>query len=1060
MKKNLSTHKVFGLKPLTVACLMVAGTSTQASTFNANNINLNDGWVWTGGSDSTNYVTPINTQAPNYHRGIDKNLEVSQPKASTGTITGYSSMDEQSTSKLTQAFYHADQDDYANRLRTLKNSIDTRNMRVGVIDSGVNRNNKDMIGANVHNTQIYCLTKEDDNCYLPHNDSAIGEMQTDSAFTHHGSHMASIIAGNNGMTNAQIYSSASVGEKSNGGNQFLMMQQLNKKHNIKIFNNSWGSDNSDAWYTDAQNSDYNRHTGEITYGRNDGKVTNAEVSLAALHDLILNRDALVIKATGNERLRDAHDENLAPLINGDFKKGFITVSSPREDFNSANFCGRTAEWCLAATSSSSNYNNDNSIASYQGTSPATARVTGTAVLVKAAYPWMKNENLVHTILGTAKDFHTDISTTYQALKRVPRLPKGYRGKHSKDSHGNFYIYADRDFQNREIINNHNGKNITLESGWGLLDPETATKGYGGFYWDDIVLDTAGTPVSVFYNDLKGEKGFTKRGAGKLVFAGNNSYRGDSIIEGGTLEVNGNNGQSIIRLNGGELTGHGTVGTVIQTGGSLNNEGNLTIDNDFSANNNSEFKAKFGNMLTINGSAALDGTISLTGEARDGIISQNGSRSTVLRAKNGIRGQYTNQRSNNPLFEITKVEYTPTADTNGNTHSGANTDVQVTARRLPADYVVRSISMMDSGARVASNLDKVLDTLDKKQETTALSTEEKAFANQVFSKFESMTIDKGINTTKSDVEPVLSEINTNQELYKLDPSVYANTAANTIDVSSTNATDLAKKLGNLEDNAIWGGATHQAYDYKLNHSTSHRKTNGINLGGGAKLDAGLTVGAQLETGELSLADSVYEVNNKTKTKMTGVTLGVSKSIADKAQLTGWVQGATTTTESTRHGQVKSGEFNGKVFGTGVQVDGKVKVGEQLEIKPYAFIGHQNYKSNDKYNDGMNTINKLTAKQIQVGVGADVAMQIAPNWEVYSGVQATNTVKKDVKLNTYYTGTDTDVEFESWDTGKNQVKATIGTNYNITPNTQIGINYNHTNGKHNDVSSVGLNFTSKF
>ncbi|MDO4450016.1 MAG: S8 family serine peptidase [Moraxella sp.] len=1059
--KNTQSKKYFTLTPIALACLVAVSGTASANP-----------WWWKprqpvnpapapapapapSVGQNNGYVAPITPTKPNYDRAINQNLVASQPRASAGTRTGYSAMDDINNAQLTQAFFGTDQNGYAARLNNLKNSIDTRNMRVGVIDSGINRNNQDMIGANVHGTQVYCQIKGANNCYLPYDDSGISEMATNVASGHHGSQMASIIAGNNGMTNARIYGSDSIDRNSNGGNQFLMMRRLNDNYGVKIFNNSWGSDNSDTWYRDAQISDYNRNTGAVTYGRT-GRITHAELTLPVIHDLILNRDALLIKSSGNENLNDAHDENLAPLINSDFKKGFITVSSPREDFSQANFCGRTADWCLAATSTSTNHDNNGSLATYQGTSPAAARVTGTAVLVKAAYPWMKNENISQTILGTAKDFNTDMPSTYRGLVQVSRVPTGYRGQTFRDSRGNIYIYGDKGWENRQVIKNHNGKNITWESGWGLLDPEAAAKGYGGFYWDNVVLDTAGTPVSVFYNDLKGDKGFTKQGNGKLVFTGNNSYRGDSIIRGGTLEVNGNNGQSIIRLFGGELTGYGTVGMVVQKGGSLNNEGNLTIDNNFSADRNSEFKAKFGNMITVNGWALLDGTISLTGETRDGIISQNGSRSTVLRAKNGVRGQYANQRSTNPLFELTKVEYTPTANSNGTTSGSTNTDVQITARRLQAGNVVRSVSMMDSGARVASNLDKVLANMDKKQETGTLSDDEKSFASRVFSGFENMVA----TNNATDVSSTLSVVDTNKELYKLDPSVYANTAANTVEVSATNATNFAKKLGNLEERAMWGDVLHQEYDYDLNHSTSERKTNGFNVGVGTKLDTGVVVGAQIDTGKLELVDSVYGINNKTETKLLGLTVGASKSITDKANVTGWLQGANTSTKSNRNGANNSGDFDGRVLGAGVQVASKLNVGSQVEVKPYAFAGYQNYKSNDNYNDGINNINSLSTKQTQIGIGVDAAMMVAPNWEVYGGVQAANTTKKDVKLRTNYAGTSTDVEFEGWDTGKNQVKATIGTNYNITPNAQVGLNYSYTDGKHNDVSAIGANFTMKF
>lgn len=1116
--QNISTQREFCLKPLTIACLMAVGvssayaetthidTSNNHANSNQTAKNLYSRWQspdkdavnrarppiysrWllpppsdntsgggnantgtnTGGTNPkpivgtnignntvSSYVAPTkDLSKPDYTRRVQQTLVNAQPRGSANTRTGYSVMDSANDTNLTQKFYGTSEDGYAERLRTLKTTIDTRNEKVGVIDTGINRNNPDMIGANVHGTQIRCNIAGRNNCYLPNDDSGIVEVPTTFASGDHGNQMAAIVAGNNGMTNARIYGSDSIDRASNGGNQFLMMRKLNEDHDVKIFNNSWGSDNSDRWYRDAQASNYNPQTGAVTYNRY-GRVSNADITLPVIHDLILNRDALIIKATGNERENDAHDENLAPLINNQFKKGFITVSSPREDFDHANYCGRTAEWCVSATSTTQNYANNGRLSTYQGTSPATARVAGTAVLVKAAYPWMKNENIAQTILGTAKDF-TDIanaSPTYRGLIRLSRLPSGYRGNYYTDNRGNFYIPGEKGWENRQIVRNHNGKNLTWEGGWGLLDPESATKGYGGFYWDDVVLDTQGTPVSVFYNNLKGEKGFTKDGEGKLVFTGNNSYRGDSIIKGGTLEVNGNNGVSHMKVVGGELTGFGQVAKVTQTDGWVNNEGNLRIEGDYTTNISKDkdagFKAQFGNMLSVGGKATLSGKLNLTGETKEGIITRNGSRSTVLRADKGIDGKFDTSYSSNPLFELTKVDYTPKADDKGNSSSyGTNHDVQVTAKRLPASHVVRSVSMNESGHAVAKNLDKVLVVLDDKQENGKLDDSEIDFARSVFAGFESMA-----TTTNTLSTPVA-----NRELYRLDPTIYANTASNTLNQSATQAVGFGKKLGNIERGAVWGNVDFQDNDYELNHATSNRETTNYSVGAGTKLDSGVSLGVQLDAGKLDVADEVYGVRNKTNTNLIGLTVGAGKDLGD-VEVSGWVKGANAKTESERHGTNTKGDFDGRVYGVGVQVAKDVQVAPTTSVKPYAFANHQNYKYDGSHNDGLNTINHIKADQTQAGVGVDVAYRPTGNWEIFGGAQVAHDIKKDVKLNTNYTGTSTAVEFDEWDTGKTKASAKVGANYHITPNSQIGVSYDYTNGKHEDIGRINVGFTSKF
>lgn len=1013
------------------------------------------------GGISGSYIAPVSpseVRQPDYTRRVQANLKRNQPAPSAGTRTGYSVMDTSNNSNLTSKFYGTTEDGYAERLDNLKNTIDTRQAKVGVIDTGINRFNRDLVGANVHDTQIECVSAGRSTCYTPENDSGIVEIPTTSASGSHGNQMAAVIAGNNGMTNAKIYGSDSIDRRSNGGNHFLMMRKLNQDHGVKIFNNSWGSNNTDQWYYDAQRLNYNPTTGQINPNPYRTSITNAEVTLPVIHDLIMNRDSLIIKATGNEGLNDAHDENLAPLMNSNFKKGFITVSSPREDFGKANHCGRTAEWCVSATSSTQNYANDGRLSSYKGTSPATARVSGTAVLVQSAYPWMKNENISQTILGTAKDFSEITANSpngYQGLRKVSRLPSGYYGSYYTDNQGNFYVPGNVNWENRRIVANHNGKNITWEDGWGLLDPEAAAKGYGGFYWDNVELDTKGTPLSVFYNDLKGDKGFTKKGEGKLVFTGNNSYKGDSVIEGGSLEVNGNNGGSTMVVKGGELTGYGNVANVRQTGGWVNNEGNLNIRGDYNINTqrgvDAGLKAQFGNMLTVDGKAKLGGTLNLTGETKDGIISKSGSRSTVLRAKRGLEGQFDNYRSSNPLFEVTNVEYTPEVDRNGRVVGGSrtNNDVQVTAKRLSAGNVVYGISMNDSGSRVAQNLDKVLNDLDKKQETQgSLTSDEKQFANRVFTGFENMN---------SGAESKLSTVSTNRELYKLDPTFYADSALNAVEDSANHATEFGKRVS--APRGVWGNISHHDYDVELEHATSARKGNNISVGASTQTAADISVGAQLDVSKLDLEESVYGIGNKTKTDSIGLTVGASKKLGD-AYLSGWVKGAKVDTEANRGENSNKVEYNGKLYGAGIQAGTNIDTASGVSVQPYAFVNHQQYKNDGSFNDGLNVVDDIEAKQTQVGVGADMVFQATPALQLTGGVQVAHAVSRDTNLDTRYVGTATDVQYGTWDTDKTKWSAKVGANYNVTPNSQVGLNYSYTGSGDSDASQVGVSFTSKF
>jgi len=56
-------------------------------------------------------------------------------------------------------------------------------------------------------------------------------------------------------------------------------------------------------------------------------------------------------------------------------------------------------------------------------------------------------------------------------------------------------------------------------------------------------------------------GITKTGLGRMRLSANNTYAGSSLINGGTLTVNGTQPQSLVAVNSGTLGGSGTVGDI-------------------------------------------------------------------------------------------------------------------------------------------------------------------------------------------------------------------------------------------------------------------------------------------------------------------------------------------------------------------------------------------------------------------------------------------------------------------------------------------------------------------
>ena len=93
----------------------------------------------------------------------------------------------------------------------------------------------------------------------------------------------------------------------------------------------------------------------------------------------------------------------------------------------------------------------------------------------------------------------------------------------------------------------NLRNVTMfpdsTYGWGMLNEKRALKGPGAFMdvtkYGDTSIFKANLPagkVSYFDNDIYGNGGLEKLGAGTLHLTGNNSFSGGSTVTAGTLEI--------------------------------------------------------------------------------------------------------------------------------------------------------------------------------------------------------------------------------------------------------------------------------------------------------------------------------------------------------------------------------------------------------------------------------------------------------------------------------------------------------------------------------------------
>ena len=236
-------------------------------------------------------------------------------------------------------------------------------------------------------------------------------------------------------------------------------------------------------------------------------------------------------------------------------------------------CGNAAAWCIAAPGTVQVLGIPNTTFSGgggDGTSFATAVITGVAAQVWQAYPWFSPANLTDTILTTA-------------------TPLGA------------------------------GPYPNAEYGWGLVNAAKAVQGPAQFAFGTFDANI-GSDSSTFSNAIGGSGALDLTGStGTLTLTGANTYSGGTSVASGNLWLSGSVA-SAVTLSGGSFGGPGTVnGSVSNAGGTLISQApiggsGLTLTGNYTANSASTTAIALGNPLTVDGSASLAGILEILAPA--------------------------------------------------------------------------------------------------------------------------------------------------------------------------------------------------------------------------------------------------------------------------------------------------------------------------------------------------------------------------------------------------------------------------------------------------------------
>lgn len=478
-------------------------------------------------------------------------------------------------------------------------------IRIGVVDSGVNRNHPALAGRVVNNLNYISS---------PPNNLAIDDV------VGHGTAVSQIMAGTpfgawpGGIApgalivSARIISDKSPADDGSGqGNEVSGALGLKSIHQdlinrgARIMNNSWGG----LYWTNL----------------------NATAPIAdEYRPFVIGNDGLVVFATGNSSFANPSSMAALPSQAGvggsrpgaDLERGWLAVAAldtgnPTQLAVYSNACGVAMNYCLVAPGKVTVTGTDDSPTNptywnWSGTSLAAPQVSGAGALVWQAFPYFNNDLVRQTLLGTAKDLGTP--------------------------------------------------GVDAIFGYGLLDVGKAVLGPARLDWGDVTA-SFGSITSTWGNRIVGSGGITKLGSGTLILAGPNAYTGATRANDGTL-------RSVFALPGHTFVGpQGRLELFnASVNGNLDNLGvtaitggaGHTIGGDFRQGSNARLAMQVGSRILVNGKALLDGgDLQITGKVIGYVHSQ---QELLINALGGVTGTFATLSQGPGVFLDASLVYDP------------------------------------------------------------------------------------------------------------------------------------------------------------------------------------------------------------------------------------------------------------------------------------------------------------------------------------------------------------------------------------------------------------------
>ena len=746
---------------------------------------------------------------------------------------------------------------------------------------------------------------------------------------------------------------------------------------VKIFNQSFGAKGES--YDDSK---YSTYKGEGNFPLTFAKMNSTDepnYMIPYFRDAVENKGGLFVWAAGNDENKNASLEAGLPYFDNKLEKGWISVVgvSPEKagKYNVLDKLSKAgseaAYWSISATErgvkkATALYT---SIEIPIGSSFAAPKVTRAAALVYDKYDWMTADQIRQTLFTTTDktELTQDPATMSEANLR------------------NVTMFPDSTY------------------GWGMLNEKRALKGPGAFMdiskYGDTSIFKANLPAgktSYFDNDIYGNGGLEKLGAGTLHLTGNNSFSGGSIVTAGTLEIHQVHSSPITVGSGGTLVlnpkaivGYNSssfdlIGTVdpqkiTDSGIKVKNYGNVKfngntaiIGGDYVAYNGSNTQVGFKNSVKVLGTIRIENAnISILS---NGYITKN-ETSTVMEAKS-IEGNIANVETNGMRTANIEVK-------DGKV-------IATLSRQNVVDYIGEEASA--SSKNVAENVEKVFEDLDQKIEK-GIATEREISAARTLQTM-------GTSTFTSATEVMSGE-------------VYASAQALTLSQAQDVNRDLSNRFSRIDnlkdskdDTEVWFSALGGAGKLKRD---GYASADTRIVGGQAGIDKRFTPTTTLG---LALNYSYAKANfdkyaGESKSDMVGLSLYGKQDLGNHFYLAARLGLANVSSKVERELLTATGDrVDGKINHHDKMLSTYIELGKKFSwFTPYVGIS-QDYLRRGSFDESNAAwgikADKKTYRATNFLVGAR-AEYVADKYKLHASIShSINTDKRDLAYEGRFTG----------------------------------------------------------